>query len=103
MRFLIDEMFAADVADQLRDVGHDPVHVSEVGLGAGADGDVLGFAATEGRVVVTENAADFLPLLDAQIAAGVAVAPVVIVLKGKLPRRSGGDEPRPRSQARRLG
>ena len=46
-------------------------------------------AATEDRVVVTENATDFLPLLDEMIAAGDTVPAVVIALKRSLPRRAG--------------
>lgn len=89
MKFLIDEMFSYDVASQLRAAGHDARHVSELGMGAAADGDLLTLATATARVVVTENAADFLPLLDARIAAGVEVTPVVIALKSNLPRGSG--------------
>lgn len=46
-------------------------------------------AAAQGRVVVTENAADFVPLLDGRIAAGLDVTPVVIALESNLPRGSG--------------
>lgn len=89
MNFLIDEMFSEHVASQLRDHGRDAVHVSGLGLRAASDPDVLTAATAQARVVVTENAADFLPLLDARIAAGVDVTPVVIVLKGNLPRGAG--------------
>lgn len=86
MKFLIDEMFSQDVASLLGDEGHDAVHVAELGLRAAPDPDLLTVASAQARVVVTENAADFLPLLDARIAAGVAVTPVVIALKRNLPR-----------------
>jgi len=89
VKFLIDEMFSEDVARQLRDAGHDAVHVCELGLRAAPDPDLLTAATTAARVVVTENAADFLPLLDARIAAAVDVTPVVIALKTSLPRGSG--------------
>jgi len=88
VKFLIDEMFSQDVASQLRDDGHDAVHVAELGLLAAPDSDLLIVAATQARVVVTENAADFLPLLDARIAAGLDVTAVVIALKSNLPRGS---------------
>jgi predicted nuclease of predicted toxin-antitoxin system len=89
VRFLIDEMFSPDVASQLRDADHDAMHVSELGMQAAVDGDILTLAAAQARIVVTENASDFLPLLDARIAAGVDVTPVVIALKSNLPRGSG--------------
>ncbi len=89
MRFLIDEMFSPDVAHQLRERGHDAVHVAELALRAVPDPDLLTVAATQARVVMTENAADFVPLLDARVAAGAEVTPVVIALKRNLPRGSG--------------
>lgn len=99
MRFLIDEMFGEAVATHLRATGHDAAHVAELGLRAAADPDLLTLAASQARVVVTENAADFLPLLDARIAAGVEVPPVVIALKANLPR---GAAPMSRSLADKL-
>ena len=89
MRFLIDEMFGADVAERLRSAGHDAVHVTEVDLGATDDSLILRFAAAEARVTVTENAVDYLPLIDQLVGEGVVIAPVVIVLKRHLPRSAG--------------
>lgn len=58
--FLVDEMFSAAVAVQLRDTyGHDAVQVTEVGLLAADDAQVAALARAEGRAVVTENVADF--------------------------------------------
>lgn len=88
MRFLIDEMFSPEVASQLRELAHDAVHVAELALRAVPDPDLLTVAAAQARVVVTENAADLVPLLDARIAAGAEVTPVVIALKRNLPRGS---------------
>ena len=64
MKFLIDEMYRERVAELLREEGHDAVHVRSIGLGGAPDADVLARAVDEGRTVVTENACDFLPLLD---------------------------------------
>jgi predicted nuclease of predicted toxin-antitoxin system len=85
MRFLVDEMFGSEASSRLRDAGHDAIHVDELGLAGAEDREVLARAADEDRVVVTENAADFVPLLDARIAAGLTVPPVVIALKRSLP------------------
>jgi predicted nuclease of predicted toxin-antitoxin system len=99
VRFLIDEMFGPEVATLLRAAGHDAVHVAELGMQAAIDEDLLTLATAQARTVVTANASDFLPLLDARIAAGIAVSPVVIALKRNLPRRAG---PMSRALADRL-
>lgn len=80
MRFLLDEMFSERVCDVLRECGHDAVHVREIGLGGSPDTDVLARAVDEGRVLVTENAVDFLPLLDQRQSAGLAMTPVLVAL-----------------------
>jgi len=79
--FLIDEMFPpAAAAGVLRDpYGHDAVHVTEVGLQATEDVHVAAFARADGRVLVTENVADFAAERDVVL---------VFVLKRQLP--SGG-------------
>lgn len=89
MRFLVDEMFGPDVAERLRAAGHDALHVRQLGLAGADDSDVLARAVDEDRVVITENAADFVVLLDQRVAAGTALVPVVIVLKRNLPPGAG--------------
>jgi hypothetical protein len=80
VRFLLDEMFPAGAARQLREeFGHDAVHVSEVGLAGVADAEVGNTARAEKRVVVTENVADFAAEPDLVL---------VCILKQNLP--SGG-------------
>lgn len=61
-------------------VGHDAVHVREIGLGGALDAEALVRAAEEGRTLVTENAADFLPLLDHRQSAGLPMTPVLMAL-----------------------
>ena len=80
MRFLIDEMYAERVAQLLVERGHDAVHVRDIGLGGALDADVLARAADEDRIVVTENAVDFLSLLDQRQGAGAAMTPVLVAL-----------------------
>lgn len=76
-KFLIDEMFPPATAVLLRDsYGHDAVHVSEVGLQAVDDALVATTARAEGRVLVTENVADFATERDVAL---------VFVLKRNLP------------------
>lgn len=89
MKFLIDEMYGPAVTEQLRSAGHDAQHVLDVSLGGVEDQQVLSSAATQDRVVVTENAVDFVPLLHKRITANQPVTAVVIVLKRTLPRDAG--------------
>lgn len=89
MRFLIDEMFGADVVARLEAAGHDAIHVDQIGLAGAADPDVLARAVDDDRAVVTENAADFIPALDTRLAAGLLATPVVIALKDRLPTGAG--------------
>ena len=54
MRFLADESVDFAVVRALRDAGHDVLPVQEVIAGA-PDRDVIALAATEGRVLLTED------------------------------------------------
>lgn len=79
--FLVDEMFPKATAALLREkYGHDAVHVAEVGLRAADDTEVAAFARAQGRVVVTENVADFAAERDVAL---------VFVLKKNLPAGGG--------------
>ncbi len=89
MRFLIDEMFSRDVARQLTEKGHEAAHVADLALAGAEDAQVLARAAIDGRVVVTEDVGDFVPLLDTGTASGQPVPPVVIALKRNLPTGAG--------------
>jgi predicted nuclease of predicted toxin-antitoxin system len=80
MKFLLDEMYGEPVAELLCQRGHDATHVRSIGLGGAPDADVLARAVDEGRTMVTENASDFLPLLDQRQSAGVPTTPVLVVL-----------------------
>ena len=86
MRFLIDEMFGAEVAVELVKAGHDGMHLAEAGLIGASDADVLARAVADDRVLVTENGPDFLMLLDQRSALGLALTPVVVALKRRLGR-----------------
>jgi predicted nuclease of predicted toxin-antitoxin system len=99
VRFLVDEMFGPDVVDQLMVQGHDAVDVRDLGLVGADDATVLACAAKDARVLVTENAADFIPLLDQRAATGERLTPVLVVLKRNLPR---GARPMGNALARRL-
>lgn len=84
MRLLLDEMFPQAAAAVLRDeLGHDALHVGEVGLYGADDVVVATFARSERRAVVTENISDYAPEPDLVL---------VCVLERKLP--SGGGQAR---------
>lgn len=85
MKFLIDEVFSPAVTRHLVDLGHDALHVRDVGLSGRTDDEVLDRATAEDRVVVTENSVDFVALLHAATSAGTVTAPVVLALKRTLP------------------
>ena len=76
MRLLVDENLSIRVARRLADVGHDVVHVTEVGLGNTDDPIIFDWAADEDRVVVTSDA-DFGGLL----AVAGATRPSVVLLR----------------------
>ena len=82
-------MFSPAVARHLTVLGHDAQHVRDLGLAGCTDDEVLHQAAVEDGVVVTENAVDFVPLLNAAASAGIVAPPVVLSLKRTLPIEAG--------------
>ena len=63
VRLLLDETYPARLAELLREAGHDVLGVVEVPELVGQpDAEVARWARSAGRVVVTENVADFAPL-----------------------------------------
>lgn len=53
MRLLLDQGIPRTAAVVLRDMGHDAVHVSDIGMSRAADAEILELAAGERRCVVT--------------------------------------------------
>lgn len=80
MRLLLDEMYGERVAELLVERGHNAVHARSIGLGGAPDVDVLARAVDDRRTLVTENAADFLPLVDHRQSAGLSMTPVLVAL-----------------------
>jgi hypothetical protein len=81
VRFLLDEMFPTTAAIRLGDpLGHDAVHVTNLGLGGAADPELAAVARAQQRVLVTENVVDFAPETDLVL---------VCVLKRNLPAGRG--------------
>jgi hypothetical protein len=76
VRFLVDEMFPRGPCSLLVTMGHDAVHVRDLGLDARPDAEVAAAAVREARALVTENVKDF---------AGERDLVLPSVLKSRLP------------------
>ncbi len=87
MRWLLDEMLPPDTVAELNRRGHDAATVADLGLAGQPDPVIFDRAVAEGRLVVTENIADFAVLLDQLLRNNQPVVPVVFVRKADLPRR----------------
>ena len=73
-------------AQELRRLGHDAVSVINVGLSETDDAEVYSVALSEGRVIVTEDAAGFVPIAKRDLDSGAPSVPIVLVRKDRLGR-----------------
>lgn len=89
MKLLVDEMFPAAVAEQLRDRDHDAVSVHEDVAVAGAPDEVLiDYALRGGRAILTENVQDFRRIEAERLAAGQPVPLLIFTTNRQFPRAS---------------
>ncbi len=65
-------MMSPQLATDLRSLGHDALHVADIGLHGASDTEILGRAAADGRIVVTADL-DFPRLLALSESAPAAV------------------------------
>jgi predicted nuclease of predicted toxin-antitoxin system len=86
-QLLLDEMFSDTIARQLRAAGNDVVAVvanpAQVAL---PDDHLLAYAGAEGRVLVTANIKDFVPLDGRYRAAGRSHAGLILVSTKTFPQ-----------------
>ena len=90
MKLLLDEHYSRRIAEQLRDEGHDVSAVQErPDLRGVDDSDLLRHASAEDRALLTENVADFMPLVRQAAAAGEHHFGVIFSSPHSLPRGQG--------------
>jgi hypothetical protein len=89
LKLLLDEMYAPDVALELRERGHDVASVHDAAspvLSGASDPEVLSAARAEDRALVTENVRDFRPLEASLIARGEHHPGLVYTSNRQFPR-----------------
>jgi Domain of unknown function (DUF5615) len=89
VKLLLDEMYPATIAEQLRDRGHDVVSVHDPDLRyleGVPDEDVFQAAVAERRALVTENVSDFRRLEGEALAGGVGTPGLVFTTNRQFPR-----------------
>jgi predicted nuclease of predicted toxin-antitoxin system len=87
---LLDEMFSDAIAQQLRAKGYDVVSVvAHPALAGLPDDQILAYATTEGRALVTANIKDFMPLDVRYRAAGQAHPGLILVSTKTVPQDRG--------------
>jgi Domain of unknown function (DUF5615) len=89
VKLLLDEMYPAAIAEQLRGRGHDVVSIHDLDyrrLEGAPDEDVFATAVSEQRAIVTENVPDFRRLGSEAIAAGLAHSALVFTTNRQFPR-----------------
>ncbi len=93
MKLLIDEMYPATVAEQLRSRGHDVVSAHDPDfrhLEGAPDEDVFATAVAERRALVTENVPDFRRLEAEALARGESTPGLIFTTNRQFPRGDRG-------------
>ena len=87
---MLDEMFCDDIAQQLRAKGYDVTSVvADPALVGLPDNQVLAYATTHGRPLVTANIKDFVPLDGRYRAADQSHAGLILVSTKTFPQNRG--------------
>jgi predicted nuclease of predicted toxin-antitoxin system len=86
VRLLLDEHYAAEIAIQLRGVGHDVVTVLEQSLTGTDDERLLALAGSDGRALLTNNARDFIPIVARWAQSGESHCGLVLTSDSSMPR-----------------
>jgi hypothetical protein len=89
MKLLLDEMYAATIAAQLRARGHDVVSVHDPDyrrLEGASDEEVWACSVTDGRALVSENVPDLRRIEVAALARSEPVARLIFTTDRQFPR-----------------
>jgi predicted nuclease of predicted toxin-antitoxin system len=89
MKLLLDEMYAATIAEQLRTRGHDVVSVHDPAyrrLEGAPDEEVWACSVTDGRALVSENVPDFRRIEAAALARSEPVTRLIFTTDRQFPR-----------------
>ncbi|GAC1520246.1 MAG: hypothetical protein NVS2B6_03580 [Thermoleophilaceae bacterium] len=86
MRLLLDEMLSPDIAEQLRERGHDVQAIAVSEHTELDDAEVLDVARSQKRAVVTNNVRDFRPLHIAAVQPGGAGHYGIVFMSGSFRR-----------------
>jgi hypothetical protein len=86
VRLVLDHHYSHLIAERLRDRGHDVVAVFERGWHRCSDEELLDRCAAEGRVLLTNNVADFVAIAQRWAAEGRSHAGLVFPSDVSLPR-----------------
>lgn len=93
MKLLLDEMYPASVAEQLRSRGYDVVSIHDPDyrmLEGAPDKDVFATSVKEERALVTENVPDFRLLEAEALARGESTPGLVFTTNRQFPRGDPG-------------
>lgn len=87
MKFLLDELYSKQIAEQLRGRGHDVVSVKErADLEGLLDEQLFSLMPVEERAILTENWGDYDRLIRQSLAEGTTHYGVVFSSRQQLPR-----------------
>jgi hypothetical protein len=90
LKLRLDEMYPPSLARALARAGIEAVTAAQIGLAGRSDYDVFATAVADGRVLLTENVADFARIAGDHLAAGHRCPGVLIALSTRFSRRPAG-------------
>jgi hypothetical protein len=90
LRLLLDEMYPPTLAVALMAEGIDAVTIIELGMAGTPDPDVFAYAATDDRIVLTENVGDFVAIAAQHSTTGAHHPGLLIALSNRFSRRRAG-------------
>ncbi|MGH2877768.1 MAG: DUF5615 family PIN-like protein [Solirubrobacteraceae bacterium] len=93
MKILVDEVYAARVAEALRAINIQATTVAALRLAGASDAEVFAAAAAGGYTVLTENVGDFARIAAEHTTAGLRHPGILVALSSRFSRRAGGMQP----------